>query len=261
MFLIIGTSHIAKQSIKQIKSAVSSFKPDIVAVELDYRRYKSLLSIEANSKAGLKGKNARKKGFIKQLQKLRLLLPSIKKYGLTGFLFAVFAGYVSKKLGKIVGVIPGEDMLTALKEAKKAGIRAALIDQDLEITLARVSAEFTFKQKLRLVYDILRSFVSPPEELKIFQKNAINLASVPEEIVIEGMLSFFKSRYNGLYRALIEERNLFMAKRIAEIAKSFAAENNKLPKVLIVVGAGHKKGLEQLLGNKLSKQDSLAGQK
>ena len=39
---IIGTSHISKDSVLEIKKQISTFKPDIVCVELDVNRYKSL---------------------------------------------------------------------------------------------------------------------------------------------------------------------------------------------------------------------------
>ena len=44
--LIIGTSHIARQSIKEVSDAFRTFEPDILAVELDKARLASLLSEE-----------------------------------------------------------------------------------------------------------------------------------------------------------------------------------------------------------------------
>ena len=41
---IVGTSHISKDSVKEIKHQISEFKPDIVCVELDVHRYKSLFN-------------------------------------------------------------------------------------------------------------------------------------------------------------------------------------------------------------------------
>ena len=39
---IIGTSHISKDSVTEIKRSIKEFEPDIVCVELDINRYKSL---------------------------------------------------------------------------------------------------------------------------------------------------------------------------------------------------------------------------
>ena len=40
---IIGTSHIARQSIREVKEAIEKGKPDIVALELDRQRLPALL--------------------------------------------------------------------------------------------------------------------------------------------------------------------------------------------------------------------------
>ena len=42
--LVIGTSHIAKQSIKEIGESFVRIKPEIVAVELDRQRLHGLLT-------------------------------------------------------------------------------------------------------------------------------------------------------------------------------------------------------------------------
>jgi pheromone shutdown protein TraB len=44
MITIIGTSHIARQSVEEVRNAIIETKPDIVAIELDYARYRALLS-------------------------------------------------------------------------------------------------------------------------------------------------------------------------------------------------------------------------
>ena len=41
------------------------------------------------------------------------------RVGIKGFLFAILGRWVSKKLGNLVGVKPGSEMLTAMKLAKK----------------------------------------------------------------------------------------------------------------------------------------------
>ena len=41
---ILGTSHISKDSIKQVDSFISDNKPDIVAIELDKRRFYAMLN-------------------------------------------------------------------------------------------------------------------------------------------------------------------------------------------------------------------------
>ena len=113
--VFLGTSHIAKQSMNEVKKYIEEQKPDIVALELDKRRLNALMS-----------KAPRK-----------IELRSIRHIGLKGFLFSLFGAWAEKKLGKIVGVAPGSEMKQAIKLAKKNGIKIALIDQDIEVTLTK----------------------------------------------------------------------------------------------------------------------------
>ena len=92
---IIGTSHIAAESIQAVKNTIKALKPDIVCLELDPRRAHALLH---NHKA-------------------RLSLKLAKSIGIKGFLFLAIASFLQKRIGKIVGVEPGAEMKTALHAA------------------------------------------------------------------------------------------------------------------------------------------------
>ena len=116
---IIGSSHIAKKSFEGVKRAVEEFSPDIIALELDPKRAYSLLQ---------------KKG------KPNYFL-MLKRVGIKGFLFALIGGFAQKKLGKIVGVEPGAEMKASLLIAKKTNTRVMLIDQDIEVTLKKLSKQ------------------------------------------------------------------------------------------------------------------------
>ena len=119
--IIIGTSHIAKQSMKVVTSTVEKEKPEILAIELDRKRFYALTHDI----------------------KRKLKLSDIRRIGFKGFLFNVIGAWIENKLGKMVGVKPGAEMLTAINLAKKHKIKIAVIDQDIEITLRRISKELT----------------------------------------------------------------------------------------------------------------------
>ncbi len=40
--ILVGTAHISKESVEEVKEAIEEYKPDIVAVELCKRRYESI---------------------------------------------------------------------------------------------------------------------------------------------------------------------------------------------------------------------------
>ena len=41
--ILIGTAHISKDSVREVKEAIKKYKPDIVAVELCKRRYEGII--------------------------------------------------------------------------------------------------------------------------------------------------------------------------------------------------------------------------
>ena len=214
----VGTSHISQQSKERVKQAFLDFKPDIVAVELDKNRLKGL--IEGQS---------------------RLKLRMIKHIGLTGFIFAAIGRYIQKKLGKVTGMTPGEDMMSAVKIAGKNDKRVALIDQDMTITMRRLSKTVSFKEKAKMVWDLLTS------PLRNTFKIEIDITKVPEDELVEKLTSILKERYPQMHNVLIEERNTFMADAIRKIR-----EENPDKKILVVIGAGHKKGMKKLLQDYLN---------
>jgi len=41
---IIGTAHVSKESIEEVKKAIITHQPDVVAVELDINRYQNMIA-------------------------------------------------------------------------------------------------------------------------------------------------------------------------------------------------------------------------
>ena len=40
--VLVGTAHVSKASVEEVESAIEEYKPDIVAVELDEKRFEVL---------------------------------------------------------------------------------------------------------------------------------------------------------------------------------------------------------------------------
>ena len=204
--MIIGTSHIAKQSLEDVEKAIEGWKPDIVALELDNRRLYSMF---------------RKPG------KIRLY--DIKRIGIKGFIFSLIGAWAEKKLGNMVGVAPGSEMKNAVRLARKNGIKVALIDQDIEITLKRFSKSLTWKEKWNFFEDILKA---------IFARKGViefDLTKVPSKKVIKKLIEQVKKRYPNIYKVLIEERNEVMANNLHKIMSEYPDK-----RVLAIIGAGHE---------------------
>src|SRR3989344_9697933 len=219
-FKIIGTSHIAAQSINEIKTAVKTDKPDIIAVELDFQRASALMAEQKN----------------------KVKLSDILKIGVKSYLFVKIGQYVQQKLGQMVGVAPGSEMKTALELARKEKLELALIDQPIQTTLKNFSKELTWKEKFRFIGDIFKGILFKKKQMKELGLENLDLSKVPQEEIIEKMMIPLKTRYPNIYKTLVADRNRYMVKKLVQLLRK-----NPDKKILCIVGAGHKSGMEELL--------------
>lgn len=204
--IFLGTSHIAKQSLDEVKKYIEKETPDIIALELDKKRLNALIS---------------------KIPK-KIELKDIKQIGLKGFLFSLFGAWAERKLGKLVGVAPGSEMKQAIKIAKKEGIKLALIDQDIQITLQSLSRTITWKEKINFLVDMIKALFQNKTDLDF------DLTKVPNRKMIKKLTNELKERYPNLYKVLIEDRNLVIANNIKRLMN---LNSNK--RILVILGAGH----------------------
>jgi len=205
---IIGTSHIAIESIKEVTSFIKEKKPGIIALELDKPRFFSLMQQKKGSKFSL-----------------------LKEMGIKVFLLNLIGAWIEKKLGKLVGVSPGSEMRKAALLAKKQNAKIMLIDQDARITIKKLTL-IPAKEKYRIFLDILKSRFKKDEKIKI------DLRKVPEKEFIKTILKKIEERYPTVYKVLIKERNDVMAKNLYKLITQFPEE-----RVVAIVGAGHEEEL------------------
>ncbi len=217
---IIGTSHIAKQSVDEIKTAVTSWKPEIIAVELDLQRAAALMSEE----------------------KSKVSIGMILKIGVKGYIFAKVGQFAQRKLGKMVGVSPGSEMKSALELARKKKLEIALIDQPIGITLKKFSKYLSWKEKFRFFWDMIKGLVSPRKQIKEMGLENFDLSKVPGKEVVKKLVAQMRKRYPNVYRALVSDRNKYMVKQLVKILRK-----NPGKKILVIVGAGHEEGMRKLL--------------
>ena len=210
---ILGTSHISSSSIRSIRKAFESHT-DLVCVELDPSRFAALVKKDK-----------------------RISLKNVKSFGVRGFIIGVIGHLVQQKLGKIVGIEPGADMLTAIQLSAKHKLKVYFIDRDIRITLRKIT-QIPFKEKFRFFMDII---LSPFSKKKV----KIDISRVPSNKLIDKVMDLLKTRFPSLYNILVQERNQIMANRILTIAKKHPDS-----KMLVVVGAGHVDGINKILESK-----------
>lgn len=214
--LVVGTSHIARESVEAVKKIIQERKPNIVAVELDRKRLAAVLG---------------------QVKKRKIRLRDIRNIGIKGVLFNAFGAWVENKLGKIVDIKPGADMKAAIQAAEEIKADVALIDQDIEVTLKRISEELTWREKGRFLKEIIVSIFTKKEKRVEF-----DLTKVPSADIIKKLTKKLKKTYPSLYKVLITERNEHMAKSLYKLM-----HERKEEKIIAIVGAGHEEEIVELI--------------
>lgn len=216
--ILVGTAHISKDSVKEVKEVIEKYKPDVVAVELCNRRYEAITKKD-------KWENT----------PISTLLKSNNAYLL---LAQTFLSSIQRRLGKEYGVEPGSEMIVAMSEAKKHNLRVALVDRDISITLKRAWRRMGIREKFRLTWEFMKAILGYDEE----ELEDLDLKELMDQDVITAMMKEFGEIAPSVATVLIHERDKYIAKKILDESKN--------GKVVAVVGAGHVNGIRQYLEKK-----------
>jgi len=210
--VLLGTAHISKQSIEDVKESIQTEMPDVVCVELDQARYDTLTNPKEWKEIDIIKLLKEGKGF--------LLLANL---ALQAF---------QKKLGLEMGVKPGDEMKAAIEMSKELNIKTALVDRPVQVTLKRAWAKSSFANKTKLVAIMLSSvFVDEklsPEEIE----------KLKMESAMDGVMADVSDELPNIKEVLIDERDQYLASKI------WKTEGKKL---IAVLGAGHLPGVERFL--------------
>ncbi|MCQ2972335.1 MAG: TraB/GumN family protein [archaeon] len=214
---IIGTAHVSKESVDEVKDAIYEQHPDIVAIELDNGRYTKI----RNQMKGIEEDDT-------------IPITRIIKEDKVGiFLASIILGYFQNKIGAKLEVAPGSEMIGAIEACEDLEIPIALIDRDINITLQRTLNKMSLWDKIKFLFTSLFSlFDSDEEEIDVEElKNPDNL---------DELIDFFKETAPAAHEVLVAERDAYLAGSIYRLPHE---------KVIAVVGAGHKPGILKYLNN------------
>ncbi|MDR2193834.1 MAG: TraB/GumN family protein [Treponema sp.] len=220
-FILIGTAHISKESIEDVTRVIKEEKPDMVCVELDEGRYNAMMEKDNWERLDVAKILKEGKGF--------LLIANL-----------VLSGF-QRRLGKELGVQPGEEMKAAVITAKEAGIPFTLCDREIQVTLHRAWGNCNFWNKCKLLSTLLSSAfttetVSEEEIEKLKQHSEI-----------DSMMNALAARLLPVKVTLIDERDQYLAAKIWANRASTAGGAASATTVAAVVGAGHLTGIQMHL--------------
>ncbi len=211
--ILVGTAHISKDSIEEVKEIIHQEQPLRVCVEIDMGRYQSIRQDSRWQDLDIIKVLKEGKGF--------LLLANL---ALAGF---------QKRLGANLGTKPGEEMLAAIQTAETLGVPWSPIDREVQTTLKRAWAKSNFWNKSKLLASLVDSAFSRE---KLSEEE---LEKLKEGSELEQMMNELAHFMPSVKEVLIDERDRYLATKIFLCTEQ---------KIVAVVGAGHMNGIERWLG-------------
>ncbi len=210
--ILVGTAHVSQESVEIVKLVIEQEQPDGVCVELDAKRFEAISNPNRWESLDLKE--------IIRRQQLSTLMVNL-----------VLASF-QKRLGDKLGVLPGTEMLEAIRMAEKHNVPVILGDRDVRVTMRRAWRNTPFFRKSLLVSSLM---------LSIFDTTEVSedeIRNLKKQDVLSEMMKDLGKEVPTLKVALIDERDRYLAKKMVEAPGK---------RTVAVVGAGHVAGICQTI--------------
>ncbi|OOG63447.1 conjugal transfer protein TraB [Rhodanobacter sp. B04] len=218
-YVVLGTAHVSRSSVDAVEALLAHEHFDAVAIELCDSRAQSMRDPEA----------------FKQMDLFKVI-----RQGKAGMVAAsLVLSTFQKRLADQSGIQPGAEMKAAMDGADQRHLPVWLIDREVGTTLKRAWHSVGFWQRFGLLGGLLAS---------VFEREEIEqgeIEKLKQGDLLESAFSEFASESKPLFQSLISERDAFMAARLRQDAARSATGEPR--RVLVVIGAGHLKGLCELL--------------
>ena len=209
---LLGTAHVATTSVEAVKEQIEIYQPKIVGVELCKTRHDALVEGRRLDKEGLRR--------------------VIKEGKAPMVLMQAMLSAEQRRLGLNEGQEPGAELLAAVETAKAAGIEVALVDRDIQVTMRRAWKKMKWRERFRLLFSLFGDDEELEEDFDLDEL-------LTDSDLLSTMMEDLKEFSKGAGEALIDERDRYIAEKIMQ--------SKTEEKMLVVVGAGHLKGIERAL--------------
>ena len=207
---IVGTAHVSKESVLDVRNTVEAVKPDSICVELCQPRYQSM----------------KQRDRWKNLDIFKVIREKKAVFLLAQLIMTAFY----KKLGEQLGVEPGAEMIEGIKQSEETGAELVLADREIEITLKRVWGYLNFWNKMKMMSHLMAGlFVSEDIDDDLIEQ-------MKERDQLESILETFTEAFPAVKERLIDERDIYLAEKIRTAPGKT---------VVAVVGAGHVPGIRE----------------
>jgi len=222
--VLLGTAHVSRASAEMVATLLGSGDYDAVAVELCPSRYHAMLDPDALSKMDLF---------------------KVIRQGKASMVAASLAlGAYQQRLAEQFGIEPGAEQRAAIEYAREHHKPILLIDREIGITLKRVLHSVSWWKRFGLFSGLLASLISKDDITEA------EIENLKEGDMLETTFAEFAEDRRDLYVPLIDERDRYMAARLLQ---EIEAQGHR--RVLVVIGAGHLKGIKHYLEQGMSDPD------
>jgi pheromone shutdown-related protein TraB len=215
--ILVGTAHVSQESVEIVKRVIEQEHPDGVCVELDAKRFEAISHPNRWESLDLK--------------------EIIRKQQLSTLMVNLVLASFQKRLGDKLGVLPGMEMLEAIRMAEKHNVPVILGDRDVRVTMRRAWRNTPFWRKSLLVSSLM---------LSIFDTTEVSedeIRNLKKQDVLSEMMKDLGKEVPTLKVVLIDERDRYLAKEIVEAPGK---------RTVAVVGAGHVAGICKTIEQQVS---------
>lgn len=212
---LVGTAHISKKSIEEVRHTIETVRPDTVCVELCATRFNAMFDPDRWRKLD-----------IFQVIRDRKVLFLLANLTLSAY---------QRRLGEKLGVEPGAELKEAVKAAEDVGAELVLADRDIQATLKRTWASLGFFDKVKVLGALGEGFFGGEE---ITEED---LEKLKDRDTLSDTMKQFAEQMPNVQRPLIDERDKYLMS---------AVDDAPGETVVAVVGAGHVEGMISYQGQR-----------
>lgn len=212
--ILVGTAHVSKHSVDEVKEVIEREKPDTVCVELCQSRYNTL--------------------FDKDRWANMDIIKIIKEKKSMTFLINLIISSYQKKMAKQLGVKAGQEMMQAIESARENDAKLVLADRNIEATFSRILGSISLWDKIKLLVQLV---------FAIFSDESISeedLEKIKSEDMLNSALNEMTKSMPKLKIPLVDERDKYLSQKI----KTAPGE-----KIVAILGAAHIPGIKREIYN------------
>lgn len=224
---LVGTAHFSEESQKDVALVIRNVRPRAVVVELCESRVHILRHDEKSLLEEAKDIN---------MQKVRNV---IKSNGFFNGMFYILLLNMSAKLTKELGMAPGGEFRTAMKEATKIpNCLVHLGDRSINVTLQRAIKKLSLWQTTKLIWKLMS-----------FDENITKeeVEQCKQKDLLEELMKEMAGEFPAFGEVFVSERDLYLCYSLQMAAmhtKAISPASQSEPVNIVgVMGIGHCSGI------------------